>query len=75
MHHPEIGTPPISNTGSSSSSPEKSSIDVLKEVLQRCRRNSLSGKSVCITGNQVLEEMKAMETEKIISYRTKSDNE
>ena len=65
-----MGTPPVSNTGSLSSVSDKSSIDVMKEVLVlpskvQKKLNPLSGKSVCITENHVLEELKAKEAEKL----------
>ena len=67
IHHPEIGTPPV---GSSSSASDKSSIDVMKELLilpskVQKKQNPLSGKSVCITENHVLEQLKAKEAEKL----------
>ena len=67
IHHPEIGTPPV---GSSSSASDKSSIDVMKELLilpskVQKKQNPLSGKSVCVTENHVLEQLKAKEAEKL----------
>ena len=70
IHHPEIGSPPVSSSELSKSESSSSFKELLvlpkpnSKSQKKGGRNALNSKTVCITDPKVLEELKAKEAEK-----------